>query len=417
MEKKHWASLLSSTSTRSAFEEFDRYQKLIDQHKEPDYLMDVRRMLAADSAVERARSIIEQSSVASQVLHDLERSNSAYDRINQTVLGNSTVSKILDQLDTSRKWYQEEAERFKAITDSSSRMTELWESLTKPSYLKDLQPAANQIWDVTIQSALDHARSGVSQTLAKQIKSSLTVYEAVNPQWEIPQSLVDSMGAFKHLQEQVGALHYPTIDPWTAKTIAGILGQEGILEQLRALGIAEDGTYDDQEQHEITAPDKLRWSQRPDISLLISLWLMLIQMHAASCDQAELLAAVNKNTAQMSAVAEYNKAAHEQTLIMIQQQAKQIEAMSALFEKALEREARREQQRFVVQERDVLIYSQPKSGASVIGRVFSKEVVRPVSEVGKWIEVEYFDWIRKEYRTGWALKKYFVRVPAAYDHR
>lgn len=416
MDKKHWASLLSSSSTRSAFEEFDRYQKLIDQYKEPDYLVDLKRMLTADSALERARSMIEQSSSVSQVLRDLERSNNAYDQISQAVLGNTTVSKILDQLDVSRKWYQEEVDRFKALTDSSARMSELWESLTKPNYLKDLQPAANQIWDSTNQIALDHARSGISQTLAEQIKNSLSVYEAVNPKWEIPQSLVNSLGAFKHLQEQVGALHYPTIDPWTAKTIASILGESGIQEHLRALGIAEDGTYDEHEQHE-TAPVKQRWSQRPDISLLISLWLMLIQMHAASLDQAELLAAVNKNTAQVSAAADYHKAAHEQTLIIIQHQAKHIEAMSALLEKALEREARREQERFVVRERDAFIYSQPKSGASTIGRVFSKEVVRPVSENGKWIEVEYFDWVRNQYQTGWALKKYFVRVPAAYAHR
>jgi hypothetical protein len=33
-----------------------------------------------------------------------------------------------------------------------------------------------------------------------------------------------------------------------------------------------------------------------------------------------------------------------------------------------------------------------------------------MSEDGKWIEFEYYHWLHQEYRTGWALKKYFQRV-------
>jgi hypothetical protein len=37
-------------------------------------------------------------------------------------------------------------------------------------------------------------------------------------------------------------------------------------------------------------------------------------------------------------------------------------------------------------------------------------VVRPIAEDGKWIQFEYYHWLHQEYRTGWALKKYFQRV-------
>ena len=41
-----------------------------------------------------------------------------------------------------------------------------------------------------------------------------------------------------------------------------------------------------------------------------------------------------------------------------------------------------------------------------------REVVHPISENGKWIEIQYYDWLRQGYHTGWVLKKYFKRVPA-----
>ena len=42
-------------------------------------------------------------------------------------------------------------------------------------------------------------------------------------------------------------------------------------------------------------------------------------------------------------------------------------------------------------------------------------VIWPISERGKWIEFEYCHWLYQEHRTGWALKKYFQRVPANFE--
>lgn len=50
-----------------------------------------------------------------------------------------------------------------------------------------------------------------------------------------------------------------------------------------------------------------------------------------------------------------------------------------------------------------------------LGKLLPREVVRPVSEQGKWIQFEYYHWLMQEYQTGWALKKYFKRVPATYS--
>jgi hypothetical protein len=58
----------------------------------------------------------------------------------------------------------------------------------------------------------------------------------------------------------------------------------------------------------------------------------------------------------------------------------------------------------------------PEHGATLVGRLLQQEVVRPISEDGKWIEIEYYHWLHQEYRTGWALKKYFQRVARPATH-
>ena len=73
-------------------------------------------------------------------------------------------------------------------------------------------------------------------------------------------------------------------------------------------------------------------------------------------------------------------------------------------------EASRQEQRFVVKERVAVVRSKPEHGAAVLGKLLPNEVVRPISEDGKWIEIEYYHWLHQEYRTGWVLKKYFLRV-------
>jgi len=62
-----------------------------------------------------------------------------------------------------------------------------------------------------------------------------------------------------------------------------------------------------------------------------------------------------------------------------------------------------------------LVRFKPEHGSPVEGKLLPREVVRPISEGGKWIEFEYYHWLHKEHRTGWALKKYFQRVPTDFE--
>ena len=85
------------------------------------------------------------------------------------------------------------------------------------------------------------------------------------------------------------------------------------------------------------------------------------------------------------------------------------------FESALVAEAKRVDERFVVSERVVTVRLEPRSRSATVAKLLPREVVVPVSEQGKWIQFEYYHWLLQEHRTGWALKKYFKRVPSTYN--
>jgi len=98
---------------------------------------------------------------------------------------------------------------------------------------------------------------------------------------------------------------------------------------------------------------------------------------------------------------------------MLETQAKQLESLSILVERALIKETTRVSTRFVVLDRVATVRARPGSGASVESNLLPREVVTLVSEQGKWIEVRYYHWSLKAYKTGWVLKKYLTRVPAS----
>ena len=101
-----------------------------------------------------------------------------------------------------------------------------------------------------------------------------------------------------------------------------------------------------------------------------------------------------------------------QTTDSLRAQAQQIQSLTFLIEKALAQAAQVPEERMVVRERFAIVRSEPEHGATVEGKLMPNEVVRSIGRDGKWVEVEYYHWLREEYRNGWVLKKYLERVPA-----
>ncbi|MCB5364291.1 hypothetical protein H0484_11080 [Pusillimonas sp. CC-YST705] len=94
---------------------------------------------------------------------------------------------------------------------------------------------------------------------------------------------------------------------------------------------------------------------------------------------------------------------------------KQLESLTEKVEKALLQEEKRERQRFVVRDRVATVRRSPEHGSPVQGALYPREMVQPLAESGKWVQFTYYhEWLQT-YEVGWALKKYFDRVPAPQD--
>lgn len=244
-------------------------------------------------------------------------------------------------------------------------------------------------------TTLESARSMIAEaSIATGLQQALKSYEAAHQHWEVPSVLRDTIAPLQALHEQIGSLSFPVMDFSSAASLAQILGQEGIAAQLSALGVSVDGLL----ESDPSEPEEGIGLSRKSLELmtLLSFILAVLIPMYQEYSSAQWQEATDKKL-------------EAQTQLLIQQR-NTIESLAKLVEKALIQEAQRAEERFVVRERMAMVFSKPESGASVVGKLFPCEVVRPVTEAGKWIEIEYQHWFHQERRRGWVLKKYFQRV-------
>ena len=233
--------------------------------------------------------------------------------------------------------------------------------------------------------------------VGSSIQSYLKDFEHINKQWKVPNEVLGIVGSFKELQDELGKVALPTIDWGSAAALAKALGPEGIQEQLALLGIEPDGSMHEHAEK----PERGLLSRKQSdaialVSLLLGILFFIYQEASSQQDKAK------------------TEAFQTQTTATLQVQTQQIQSLTVLIEKALVQAAQAPEERFVVRERPATVRSKPEHGSAVEGKLMPNEVVRAIDKDGKWVEVEYYHWLREEYRTGWVLKKYLERVPASY---
>lgn len=315
--------------------------------------------------------------------------------------------RMLEPIDRFHKHFAVD-KKLKALIDQTIQPLALNDRFAEVFKQADLHTNA---WEVMAKSALASinqnkdllAATGVERHMAQLAKS----FNDVNKQWAIPKELTESVSSLKALQDSIGKLTLPTIDWSGAATLAQMLGKEGIASQLAALGIDEDGSLIE-ESAESSAPTGATQAEGIGFSRKTMELMALISLIAAFL--IPYLQELSSNAWQAKTDAEL--AAHRQ---LLENHKKQMEALSNLIVKALQHEAKRSEERFVVLERVATIRKKSESGSAVIGKLLPREVVQAVSEDGKWIEVRYYDWLRQSYHTGWTLKKYFKRVPVNHN--
>jgi len=242
------------------------------------------------------------------------------------------------------------------------------------------------------------AALGIESSIAQLAKS----FNDANKQWAIPKELTESISSLKALQDSIGKLTLPVIDWSSAATLAQVLGEEGIASQVNADGSlieadAEVSGAAGVDQEKGIGLSRKTMELMTLISFIATFLIWYLQELSSNAWKAKT---------------ETELAAHRQ---LLETQPKTIETLSNLIVSALQKEAIRADERFVVRERVATVRSKPESGSALVSKLLPREVVQPIAEEGKWIEVQYYDWLRQDYHTGWVLKKYFKRVPA--NHR
>lgn len=344
-------------------------------------------MIAMDSLADQFDKLVGSNSAAvrlAQQIYDAQKSQE------------ESIRKMLDPLESIRSTL---------LNDSS--LQRIRDGLTKPAFASDylsnlIDQATGSVSQFSAlhlqaENSLEQARrilaeSSVSSSLQHMMKS----FEEANKRWVVPTALIDAMAPLQAWQEQFGKLSLPVMDVASAATLANLLGREGIEAQLAALGINPDGSLNDQ-----VAVDRgeagigLSRKSLELIALLGFILAILVPIYQ-EISSSRWQAATDEKLANQAEA--------------LETQRNMIESLAKLVQKALLQEAQQQEQRFVVMDRVALVHSRPESGASVVGKLFPREVVRPISEQGKWIQFEYYHWFHQDYRTGWALKKYFQRV-------
>jgi len=297
--------------------------------------------------------------------------------IRKSVLGSTATQQLIKELTDGSSMRSQ----MKAITD---------DALGIGSVAKML---AQQAEDSRAQTKKLFENLGVGSS----IQSYLTDFEHINKQWKVPNEVLGIVGSFKVLQDQLGKVALPTIDWGSAAALAKALGPEGIQEQLALLGIEPDGSmHEHAEKPERGLLSRKQSDALAMLSLLLGILFFIYQEISSEQDKAK------------------QEAFQTQTTATLQVQTQQIQNLTVLIEKALVQAAQAPEERFVVRERPATVRSNPEYGSVVDGKLMPNEVVRAIDKDGKWVEVEYYHWLRKEYRTGWVLKKYLERVPANY---
>jgi hypothetical protein len=386
----------------------------------------MKAMTHSESLAETVKRLVGEASLAAHVdkLTVHPQASLLAEQINQSVVGDYLTIQMTKQWRESQRAEEERLRRMlDPLQDIRKRLLEdvttnrMLEELANPSVASERMAklmgwatgssALMQAMHPTIEGSIESTRNLLAEvSISSGIGHLMKSFEQGNKSWVVPPALLGALAPLQALQEQLGRLSLPVIDPASAVTLASLLGPEGIQAQLAALGINPDGSINVEliQQEEGIGLTRKSLDLMALLSFIFAILIPICQEINSSQWQESTEKALAAQTEKIDAQS-----------IALEEQRMMIEALSKLVEKALAQEAKRQEERFVVLDRVTVVRSWPEHGAPVEGKLLPREVVRPISERGKWIEFEYFHWLHKEHRTGWALKKYFQRVPVTRD--
>lgn len=215
----------------------------------------------------------------------------------------------------------------------------------------------------------------------------------------------DNFKVFTRPPDWTRTLGLPAIDTAAVAAIGQIWGESGVERQLRSFGIDYDALMSGEveiatERGELEASAQTGFAQLSfaDVLSIVSIILAVLVPIWQKLDSDQMEARLAEKI--QDEVAKQNE---------------RMAILEQLLEKALavQQPYERGAVSFVVRLRVAHVRGSPKNGSQILAEVFPNQVVTLIREKGKWVEVEYFDWLAQESRQGWILKKYLLRVPSS----
>lgn len=195
----------------------------------------------------------------------------------------------------------------------------------------------------------------------------------------------------------VNQLQPPVIDGAAASAIAAMWGKEGVERQLKFFGIEYHQLFVDLQTTTEEKPISSQFKIPPiDFWTAFSILLAILMFLYQARDSAQ-------TESRLSSQLQLSRDETQNSLRLIGQ------VLQTLIESRQPNEEGEIQ--FVVRSRVATIRTTPSAGSTAVAEIFPNQVVTLKDARGKWIQVQYFDWLNHEVRTGWVLKKYLVRVP------
>lgn len=208
------------------------------------------------------------------------------------------------------------------------------------------------------------------------------------------------------LREMVGGMS--AFDLARTVAIAQIQGVEGIARQMTTLGL-ELGDYleDDGILAKQDVVSTYTQGSIPQVSLEV-FQQILISLIAA------YIFAIFINPAIPNTDLDTQSKKIERVESLIEKLPQVIEAQ---VEAIIRRQLLAEDSYFVVRERVARLRTAPEIGASVLALVFPNQKLKVLEERGKWIRVEFYDYLGHTAKEGWILKKYCTRLVQSVDRK
>jgi len=316
--------------------------------------------------------------------------------------------------------FRVESQFAKAMADQAHH----WKKFTEPlSQIRESMLLSDQVAKAIASSSLGWQNSArelaesmsasssamrMSDVISKQMMEISSLHlerfaELTKPYQGLLDSIVSDSFAVKAAREMAAQHNWakqfqlPIIDSAAASAIAAIWGHKGVERQLKSFGIEYHQLFEDveteHEQSQNPSPFKIPpvdfWTA---FSILLAILMFVYQYRDSAQMENRLISEIQISRGE------------------VQNGTHIIEQLLQILIESRQPNEEGETQ-FVVRSRVTKIRTAPHAGSTTIAEIFPNQVVTLLDTDGKWIEVSYFDWLKQEMRTGWALKKYLVRVP------